>query len=104
MNPSEGKDKSNTKPVYAISIAAELTNLPVHTIRWLETNELIEPGRTDGNQRLYSDAHIELLKEIALLLDKKINIAGIREIIAIRKTYLVQAEPTDKGELNSEGL
>ena len=74
-------------PVYTISIAARLTEIPVHTIRWLETNGLVEPARTEGRQRLFSETDIEFLLEIADLLDRKVNLAGIRVILEIKRTY-----------------
>jgi len=77
-------------PVYTISVAAKLCSLPIHTIRWLESNELIEPARTDGRQRLFSDEDIAMLEEIARLLERKVNLAGIRTILEIKETYSIQ--------------
>ncbi|OVE75552.1 hypothetical protein BVX98_07505 [bacterium F11] len=100
MSDKNQKIKSKTKPVYAISIASQLVNLPIHTIRWLESNDLIEPARTKGKQRLYSDSNIEELREIAILLEKQINIAGIKEIISIRQRIIIQSSPHSSGNFN----
>ena len=75
------------EPVYTISVTARLTKIPVHTIRWLETNGLVEPARTEGRQRLFSDEDIEFLREIADLLKRRVNLAGIRVILEIKRTY-----------------
>jgi MerR family glutamine synthetase transcriptional repressor len=81
--------KKRGLPVYTISVAARLTELPIHTIRWLEANRFIQPSRTDGNQRLFRDEDIELLQEIAALLERRVNLAGIRTILHIKRTYRI---------------
>lgn len=78
-------------PVYTISVAARLTSLPVHTIRWLESNGLCKPARTDGRQRLFSEHDIEFLTEVANLLDRKVNLAGIRVILYMKRTYSIES-------------
>ena len=78
-------------PLYTISVASRLTHLPIHTIRWLEANELVEPARTEGHQRLFSDADIEFLLEVARLLERKVNLAGIRTILEIKETYSIES-------------
>jgi len=70
--------------VYNISVAARLCGLPSYTIRWVEKNHLIAPNRTAGNQRLFSDAEIELLREIADLLRQSVNVQGIRVVLKLR--------------------
>ena len=87
---TEGRRRKREVPLYTISVAARLTSLPVHTIRWLEANELFEPARTEGRQRLFSDEDIEFLLEIAQLLERKVNLAGIRTILQIKQTYSIQ--------------
>ena len=94
MTEEERKDEHTEErrrqPVYTISIAARLTHIPIHTIRWLEAKDIVEPARTSGNQRLYSDADIDLLRELALLLQRGVNIAGMRTIIQIKRTYHIR--------------
>ena len=82
--------RSIRRPVYTISVASELCELPVHTIRWLEANQFIEPHRTRGNQRLFCEADIELLLQIAALLSRRVNLAGIRTILEIKQTYRIE--------------
>ncbi len=79
-------DKDLNTPVYNISVASRLSGIPEHTIRWLERNQLISPGRTEGNQRLFSDADIDVLRRIKELLDEKVNAAGIRVVLRITRT------------------
>ena len=74
-------------PLYTISIASRLCSLPVHTIRWLENNSIFAPARTEGRQRMFSDADIEFLLEVATLLQRKVNLAGIRVILEIKQTH-----------------
>jgi len=79
-------NKDFNTPVYNISVASRLSGIPEHTIRWLERNQLISPGRTGGNQRLFSDADIGVLRRIKALLDEKVNAAGIRVVLRITRT------------------
>ncbi|PRX26490.1 MerR family glutamine synthetase transcriptional repressor [Orenia metallireducens] len=67
------------KPVYSIGVVQEKTGLTGRQIRYYEESELIKPARTKGNQRIYSQSDIEKLKEIKEMLEKGLNIAGIKE-------------------------
>ncbi len=76
--------RTKTTPVYPIGAVSRLSGLPIWTLRWLEKHKLLAPQRTDGNQRLFSDADVELLELIRGLLDQKVNLAGIRVILRMR--------------------
>jgi DNA-binding transcriptional MerR regulator len=77
-------------PVYTISVASRLTSLPVYTIRWLEAHQLLRPKRTSGRQRLFSDADIEFLTEVADFLAHGVNLAGIRAILYMKREYSIE--------------
>lgn len=85
-------ERKQSMPVYTISITSQLCGLPTYTIRWLETNEIIQPSRSNGNQRLFSEQEVALLREVAQLLDQHVNLAGIQIIMKmkseIRETQL----------------
>jgi len=67
-----------------IGIAAELTGVHPQTLRIYERKNLVEPQRTGGNTRLYSDADIERLQFIQQLTqDEGINLAGVVRIIEL---------------------
>lgn len=68
---------------YPVSVASNLTEVAEHRLRAFETAGLLEPQRTEGGTRLYSDADLELIQRIAELADKGINYAGIREVLEI---------------------
>ena len=61
----DGRDK----PLYMISVAAELTGMHPQTLRVYEQKGLVNPGRSRGNTRLYSQADIDRLNLIARLTD-----------------------------------
>lgn len=71
-------------PVYTIGAASRLTGIPIWTLRWIEKHGLLRPGRTTGRQRLYSDAEMDLLREVRGLMEQKVNLAGIRVILRLR--------------------
>lgn len=77
--------RTRVMPVYTISMTSRLTALPIWTIRWIERHELIEPQRTEGNQRLFSDAEIDLLNQIRELLEEEINLPGIRKVLQLHR-------------------
>lgn len=65
-------------PVYPIGVAEELAGLSGRQIRYYEKMGLLSPLRSPGNQRLYSEADIERLKEIKELLARGLNIEGVK--------------------------
>ena len=72
---------SPTRGVYAISVAADLVGTNVQNLRVYERRGLVEPDRTDGGTRLYSDADITRLRRIAALLEDGLNLAGIAMVL-----------------------
>ena len=71
---------------YPISVASNLTGVPDHQLRAFEAGGLLEPPRTDGGTRLYSDADLDRIRKIAELAEKGINYAGIREVLVITES------------------
>lgn len=75
------------KPLYVISVAAELVDMHPQTLRLYERKGLIEPSRSAGKTRLYSQRNIEQLREIRRLTQELgVNLAGVEEIIKLRHT------------------
>ncbi len=71
-------------PRYVISVASKLVGVPPHTLRSYEDADLIQPARTEGNIRLYSDADIDILRQIIELSEQGVNLAGIRIILQMK--------------------
>ena len=70
------------EPRYVISIAARILGIQSHTLRYYERIGIIEPSRSQGNIRLYSDRDIALLKRIKTLIDDLgVNLAGVEVIL-----------------------
>jgi MerR family transcriptional regulator/heat shock protein HspR len=81
----ERNDERDDRPVYVISVAAELAGVHPQTLRIYERKGLVRPKRTQGNSRRYSDADVELLRWIqALTQDEGINLAGVKRIMEMR--------------------
>jgi MerR family transcriptional regulator/heat shock protein HspR len=75
-----GKDR----PVYMISVAAELAGVHPQTLRIYERKMLVQPTRSPGGTRLYSEADIERLRLIQRLTqDEGVNLAGVMRIIEL---------------------
>ncbi len=69
--------------VYAISVAAELVGMGQQNLRLYERKGLLEPGRTKGGTRRYSDNDLVTLHRIAELLELGLNLSGIRLVLAL---------------------
>ncbi|MCH4083127.1 MAG: helix-turn-helix transcriptional regulator [Olsenella sp.] len=91
MARSRDEDDKN-KPLYMISVAAELTGMHPQTLRVYEQKGLVTPGRSRGNTRLYSQGDIERLNLISKLTDEGINLAGVVRILDMRE----RAQERDK--------
>jgi MerR family transcriptional regulator/heat shock protein HspR len=70
------------RPRYMISVAAELVGMHPQTLRIYEQKGLVNPKRTAGNTRLYSDADVERLRLIQRLTsDWGLNLAGVERVL-----------------------
>jgi MerR family transcriptional regulator/heat shock protein HspR len=67
--------------VYVISVAAELAGVHPQTLRIYERKGLLEPGRTQGGSRRYSEADIALLRRIQDLTNEGLNLAGVKRVL-----------------------
>jgi len=74
---------ADDRAVFAISIAAERADLAIQNLRVYERRGLLEPARTAGGTRLYSEADIVLLRRIGELLSEGLNLAGIRRVLEL---------------------
>lgn len=79
-----GNDDEKNRPLYMISVAAELTGMHPQTLRIYESKGLVNPRRSSGNTRLYSQADIERLDLIGRLTDEGINLAGVVRILDMK--------------------
>jgi MerR family transcriptional regulator, heat shock protein HspR len=69
--------------VYVISVAAELAGMHPQTLRIYERRGLVQPARTRGGNRRYSDADIEQLQRISDLAEQGLNLEGIRRVLEL---------------------
>src|SRR4051794_23345777 len=67
--------------LFPIGIVMKLTDLTARQIRYYEQHELVMPARTGGNQRLYSFNDVQRLLQIKDLIEKGVNIAGIKQVL-----------------------
>lgn len=69
--------------VYIISVAAELAGVHPQTLRIYERRGLLDPARTPGGSRRYSDADIRLLLRIQELTNEGLNLAGVQRVLEL---------------------
>lgn len=75
--------RSRDHAVYVISVAAELAGMHPQTLRIYERRGLVQPQRTQGGNRRYSDVDIERLRRISELAAEGMNLEGIRRVMAL---------------------
>ncbi len=72
------------EPRYVISVAAKILGIQTHTLRYYEKIGVIEPKRSQGNIRLYSEQDIALLRRVKTLVeDMGVNLAGVEVILRL---------------------
>ena len=72
------------EPLYVISIAARMLGLHAQTLRYYERAGLIEPSRSQGNRRYYSELDLERIRRIKTLMDDMgMNLAGAEVVIRL---------------------
>lgn len=89
--------------VFGISVAAELVGMGVQRLRWYEAHGLLEPARTTGGTRRYSQQDLDRLRRIDALLEAGLNLAGIAMVLdlqdendRLRDPYEIR--PSDEGD------
>ena len=100
----------NTEPRYVISIAAGMLGIQTHTLRYYEKIGIIEPSRSRGNIRLYSERDVVRLRRVKTLMDDMgVNLAGVEVILrmAQRMTELqrhMEELESELARLRQEGF
>ena len=88
----KGSQIRRSMPLFSMGTVMKLTELTARQIRYYEEHELIMPERTDGNRRLFSLNDIDTLLEIKDLIDQGINMAGIKQIFAVKEEQSIDQE------------
>ena len=83
-NDSDSRSQQDTSN-YTMAIAVRLTGVESHRIRRYKEGGLLSPERTEGNQRLFSESDIEVIREAAKLESEGINVEGIKAILSMRR-------------------
>jgi MerR family transcriptional regulator/heat shock protein HspR len=69
--------------VYVISVAAELAGVHPQTLRIYERRGLLDPARTGGGSRRYSERDIQRLRRIHELTNAGLNLAGVKAVLEL---------------------
>jgi MerR family transcriptional regulator/heat shock protein HspR len=84
LTPDE--EREFFEPCYVISIAARMVGMHAQTLRQYERIGLIEPKRSSGNIRLYSQADVARLRQVQRLVnDLGVNLAGVEVILRLNE-------------------
>src|SRR6266508_4866186 len=98
--------RSRNQAVFVISVAAELAGVHPQTLRIYERKGLVDPARTVGGSRRYSEDDIERLRRIQDLTNEGLNLAGVKRVIELEdevarlRAALVEAEAKAKEDLD----
>jgi MerR family transcriptional regulator/heat shock protein HspR len=85
----------STRPLFMISIAAELAAMHPQTLRLYERRGLLQPQRSAKNTRLYSRADVDRLQRIQELTELGLNLAGVERVLALEAQMTVMREQMD---------
>jgi MerR family transcriptional regulator/heat shock protein HspR len=80
------KHEEGHDPLYTIGVVSRLLGCEPATLRRYESAGLVQPSRTEGNTRLYSDRNLEALRKIHRLVEKeKLNPHGVRKVLELEE-------------------
>lgn len=88
-------------PVYTIGRVTALTGLSARQVRYYETKGLLQPCRTDGNQRLYSRDQIQILQLIKRLMDEGYSLANVQGLV---REYMAKRSAPRTGHASRESF
>ena len=76
---------ADERALYVISVAAELAGVHPQTLRIYERKGLVNPARTGGGSRRYSEADIAMLRRIQELTTEGLNLAGVQRVLELER-------------------
>jgi MerR family transcriptional regulator/heat shock protein HspR len=79
------QDDDNDRPLFMISVAAELAGMHPQTLRLYERRGLVRPQRTAGRTRRYSQGDVERLRRIQELTELGLNLAGVERVLVMEE-------------------
>ena len=82
---SAARRDDGPRAVYVISVAAELVGMHPQTLRNYERSGLLDPSRTRGGSRRFSDDDIAMLRRIQQLTGEGHNLEGVRRILELER-------------------
>src|SRR5438093_1691397 len=85
MADMSSRNEDRDRALYVISVAAELAGVHPQTLRIYERKGLVEPQRTVGRSRRYSDRDIHRLRRIQELTNEGVSLAGVKRVIALEE-------------------
>ena len=88
------------EPVYVISVAARLADLPCWVLRVLDQEGIVRPSRTDSNRRLYSDLDLSVLVRVGQLTKSGVNMAGVKIILEMEQANPPAPTPPPPSQSN----
>ena len=87
------------RPMYMISVAADLVGMHPQTLRMYEAKGLVRPGRTPGGTRLYSEHDLDRVRTIQrLTTELGLNLAGVQRVLALEDDLVRLRERFDRLE------
>ena len=81
--------------VYVISVAAELAGVHPQTLRIYERKGLVDPARTGGGSRRYSQSDIDLLRRIQELTNEGLNLMGVQRVLELETELMAARAETE---------
>jgi MerR family transcriptional regulator/heat shock protein HspR len=98
-------NQDDTEPRYVISVTARMLGIQTHTLRYYEKIGIIEPSRSRGNIRLYSERDVALLRRAKTLMDDLgVNLAGVEVILRMAQRMSELQRHTEELESELEAL
>jgi MerR family transcriptional regulator/heat shock protein HspR len=90
------RDDERERPLFMISVAAELAGMHPQTLRMYERRGLVHPQRTAKNTRLYSRRDVEQLQRIQELTERGLNLAGVERVLAMERELDAMAAEVER--------
>ncbi|MCH9011206.1 MAG: MerR family transcriptional regulator [Chloroflexi bacterium] len=93
------------EPIFIISVAARMLGVRTQTLRYYESIGLVEPARSKGNQRVYSQNDVERVRQIRNLMDDLgVNLAGVEVVMNLLERLRTSEADIQKLTTENEDL